>query len=175
MTQARLPARRREGHATISLQRRHLDDVTELDRVQTFRLSAPRPEVESACRRALRNVDWQELPTDTFKVEPPDFAGQDLIWLLGLIPLLRQRLARVGTRTRVAPPPSSGADAVVYGVWRQVVLVTITLRDWECLGTEVTIAGQGGPPGKAAAAVGDLRRSIEIQSGSLDPSRRPQP
>jgi hypothetical protein len=147
-----------------------------MDRVVTFRLPAARPEVESACRRALRSVDWQELPTDTFKIEPlPTITGNDVFVLLGLIPFVRRRLMRLLTVTRVAPTPSPAADAVVYGVRGRAVMVTISLRDREVIGTEVIIAGQGGLPGKAAAAVRDLRHSIEIQSGSVNSSRPSQP
>ena len=161
--------------------------MIESARDQTFRIPAPRPDIESACHRALRNVDWQELPTDTLKIESPGIAvggdagsglialvvGELLIGLLASIPFLRQRFARVRTRTLVAPTPPPGSDVVLYGVWGRVVMVTISLRDREGDGTEVTIAGQGGLAGKAAAVVWDLRHSIEIHSGLLNPSRRP--
>jgi hypothetical protein len=45
------------------------------NRRQTFVLAASRPDVESACRRALRNADWQELPTDAFTRQVPVFVG----------------------------------------------------------------------------------------------------
>ena len=155
-----------------------------MDRVETFRLLALRPEVESACRRALRNADWQELPTNTFKFVSPAYAGNSvlgelLMWLLESIPPSRRYLTRLRTHTWTAPTPSPDAHAVVYGVWRGfwrgVVMVTISLRDREGSGTEVTIAGKGGLPGAAAAAVRDLRHSIEIESGSVNPPRPSQP
>ncbi|HEX5825755.1 MAG TPA: hypothetical protein VFY18_14950 [Candidatus Limnocylindrales bacterium] len=150
-------------------------------RLQTFLLAAPRPDVESACRRALRNVDWLELPTDTFTIESPAFIGggggggsgptsvvvELLIGILELIPQVRQRLTRLRTITRHAPPPAPRSDAVINAIWGKVVMVTISLRDQGDSGTEVTIAGQGGLPGKAAAVVTDLHHSIAIQSGSL--------
>lgn len=143
--------------------------------VQTFRLAAPITDVESACRRALRNVDWQELPTDTFRIELPgvgsnSLMGELLIGLLEFIPAVRRFLR---TRTLHALRPSLRSESVIYGVWGNVVTVTISLREQGGFGTELTIAAQGGLPGKAAALVGDLRRSIEIQSGSLTPTRRP--
>jgi hypothetical protein len=50
-------------------------------------------------------------------------------------------------------------------------MVTISLHDQGGFGVEVTIAGEGGLPGKVAVCVRDLRRSIEIQTGSLTLSR----
>jgi hypothetical protein len=97
--------------------------------------------------------------------------GELLIWLLESIPWFRRRLERLRTHTRIAPPPSTGADSVMYGVWHEVVIVTISFRDKEGAGTELTIAGHGSLPRKVAAVVSDLRHSIEIQSGSLNPSR----
>ena len=148
-----------------------------MEPVQTFRLSQARADVEAACRRALRNVDWQELPSDKFEREVPapgqaNVLGEVTIWLIELIPPARRLFARARTITRHAPPPSRGSEAVIYAVWSQVVMVTISLRDVASFGTEVTIAGEGGMPGKAAAVVSDLRRSIEIQSGSLTTSPR---
>lgn len=52
-------------------------------------------------------------------------------------------------------------------------MVTISLREQALPWTEVTLAGEGGLPGKAADVVSELRRSIEIQSGSLGDSQRP--
>jgi len=40
--------------------------------IQTFSLATPRVDVEAACRRALRNVDWRELPTGTFELGGAD-------------------------------------------------------------------------------------------------------
>ena len=93
--------------------------------------------------------------------------------LIELIPPLRRLFARLQTRTLHAPPLSPRSQAAIYAVWGQVVMVTISLREHAGFGTEVTIAGQGGFPGKAATAVGELRHAIEIQSGSLTPSPRP--
>jgi hypothetical protein len=149
-----------------------------LEPLQTFRLSSAKADVEVACRRALRNVDWKELPTDKFEIEvaaagQANVLGELVIWFIELIPPARRLFARARTITHHAPPPSRGSEAVIYAVWSQVVMVTISLRDLAGSGTEVTIAGQGGMPGKAAAVVSDLRRSIEIQSGSLTTSPRP--
>jgi hypothetical protein len=145
--------------------------------IETFALAIPRVNVEAACRRALRNVDWQELPTGTLSSEVPipgnaDLLGDRLIGLIDLIPPLRRLFARLRTRTRRAPPPSAGSDAVIYAAWSQAVMVTISFRELALSSTEVTLAGEGGLPGKAAAVVSELRRSIEIQSGSLGDSQR---
>ena len=48
-------------------------------------------------------------------------------------------------------------------------MVTISLRDQGDSATEVTLEGEGGMVGVAAAAVTDLRQSIVIEPGSLDP------
>jgi hypothetical protein len=146
--------------------------------LQTFRLAAPTEDVEAACRRALRNVDWQELPTDTFRIDVPapgqgHVLGELLIGLIELLPLSRRLFSRLRTVTRHAPPASARSQAVIYAVWGRVVMVTISLRMLGNVGTELTIAGQGGLPGKAAAAVQELRHSIEVQSGSLTTSPRP--
>ena len=120
-------------------------------------------------------MDWQELPTDTFEIhvaahDGASVLGELLIGLSELIPPIRRLFARARTITRHAPPPSHTSEAVIYAVWGRTVMVTISLRELGGFGTEVTIAGQGGLPGKAAAAVvSDLRRSIEIESGSLAP------
>jgi hypothetical protein len=153
-------------------------DLLELEPLQTFRLPQARADVEAACRRALRNVDWQELPSDKFEREVPasghaNVLGELLIWLIEVIPPVRRLFARARTITRHAPPPSRGSEAVIYAVWSQVVMVTISLHELAGIGTAVTIAGQGGMQGKAAAIVSELRRSIEIQSGSLTTSLRP--
>ena len=95
--------------------------------------------------------------------------GELLMGLIELIPPFR----RLRTRTRHAPLPSPMSEAVIYGVWRNAVMVTISLREQGGSGTEVTMAGQGGLPAKAEALLWDLRHSIEIQSGSLTTSRRP--
>ena len=145
--------------------------------VQTFSLAIPRIEVEGACRRALRNVDWRELPAGSLSSEMPtpgsaDVLAELLIGLIESIPPFRRLFTRLRTRTRHAPPPSSGSDAVIYAAWGQAVMVTISLRELALSSTEVTLAGEGGLPGKAAAVVSELRRSIEIQSGSLGDSQR---
>jgi hypothetical protein len=145
--------------------------------IQTFSLAIPRSDVEAACRRALRNVDWQELPTGTLSLEVPtpgnaDVLAELLIGLIDLIPPFRRLFARLRTRTRHAPPPSRGSDAVIYAAWGRTVMVTISLRELGLSSTEVTLAGEGGLPGKAAAVLSELRRSIEIQSGSLGDSQR---
>jgi hypothetical protein len=145
---------------------------------QTFSLATPAVDVESACRRALRNVDWRELPTGTLSLEVPtpgnaDVLGELLIGLIEFIPPFRRLFARLRTRTRHAPPPSHGSDAVIYAAWGQAVMVTISLREQALSSTEVTLAGEGGLPGKAAVVVSELRHSIEIQSGSLGDSQRP--
>ena len=146
--------------------------------IQTFILETPSVDVEAACRRALRNVDWRELPTDTLRLEVPtpgqaDVLGELVIGLIEVIPPFRRLFTRLRTRTRHAPPPSRGSDAVIYGTWGQVVMVTISLRERALSLTEVTLAGEGGLPGKAAEVLSELRRSIEIQSGSLGDSQRP--
>jgi hypothetical protein len=146
--------------------------------IQTFSLATTRVEVEAACRRALRNVDWQELPTGSVSSEVPtpgnaDALAELLIGLIDLIPPFRRLFTRLRTRTRHAPPPSRGSDAVIYSAWGQTVMVTISLRELAVSATEVTLAGEGGLPGKAAAVLSELRRSIEIQSGSLGDSQRP--
>jgi hypothetical protein len=144
---------------------------------QTFSLATPAVDVEAACRRALRNVDWQELPTGTLRLEVPtpgqaDIFGDLLIGLIGSIPPFRPLFARLRTRTRRAPPPARGSDAVIYGAWGKAVIVTISLREQALSRTQVTLAGEGGLPGKAADVVSELRRSIEIQSGFLGDSQR---
>jgi hypothetical protein len=146
--------------------------------IQTFSLDTPSVDAEAACRRALRNVDWRELPTGTLSLEVPtpgsaDVLGDLLIWLMELIPPFRRLFARLRTRTRHAPLPSRGSDAVIYGAWGPAVMVTISLHERALSLTEVTLAGEGGLPGKAAAVVSELRRSIEIQSGSFGDSQRP--
>jgi hypothetical protein len=146
--------------------------------IQTFSLATPRVDVEAACRRALRNVDWLELPTGTLRSEVPtpgqaDVLGELLIGLIEVIPPFRRLFARLRTRTRQAPPPARGSDVVIYGAWGKVVMVTISLRELGFTRTEVTLAGEGGLPGKASAVLSELRRSIEIQSGSLGHSQRP--
>lgn len=146
--------------------------------IQTFSLATPIVDVEAACRRALRNVDWQELPMGTLSLEVPTPGNADvladlLIGLIESIPPFRRLFARLRTRTRHAPPPSPGNDTVIYAAWGQAVMVTISLREQAFSWTEVTLAGEGGLPGKAADVVSELRRSIEIQSGSLGGSQRP--
>jgi hypothetical protein len=145
--------------------------------IKTFALAIPRVDVEAACRRALRNVDWQELPTGTLSLEVPipgsaDVLAELLIGLIDSIPPFRRLFARLLTRTRHAPPSSPGSDAVIYAAWGRAVMVTISLRELALSSTEVTLAGEGGLPGKAAAVVSELRRSIEIHSGSLGDSQR---
>jgi hypothetical protein len=145
--------------------------------IETFILAYPRVAVEAACRRALRNVDWQELPTGTLSLEVPipgnaDVLGELLIALIESIPPFRRLFTRLRTRTSHAPPPSRGSDAVIYAAWGQAVMVTISLRELAPASTDVTLAGEGGLPGKAAVVVPELRRSIEIQSGSLGESQR---
>ena len=145
--------------------------------IQTFSLATPGVDVAAACRRALRNVDWRELPTGTLRSQVPtpgqgDVLGELLLGLIELIPPSRRLFARLRTRTRQAPPAARGSDVVIYGAWGQVVMVTISLRELELSRTEVTLAGEGGLPGKATAVLSELRRSIEIQSGSLGDSQR---
>jgi hypothetical protein len=101
-----------------------------------------------------------------------DVLAELLIGLIESIPPFLRLFTRLRTRTRHAPPPSSGSDAVIYAAWGQAVMVTISLRELALSSTEVTLAGEGGLPGKAAAVVSELRRSIEIQSGSLGDSQR---
>lgn len=148
------------------------------NRRQTFLLAASRPHVESACRRALRNVDWLELPTGTWtgpvRVQAGaagGLAGElivlTLIEILKRIPPLRQRLTRLITITLHAPTPAPGSASVIYAIWGNLVMVTISLRGQVDSATEVTIEGKGGLVGTAAAAVTDLRQSIAIESGSL--------
>jgi hypothetical protein len=153
--------------------RRYAPSVTV---IQAFSLAISRVDVEAACRRALRNVDWQELPTGTLSLEVPtpgsaDVLGDVVIGLIESIPPFRRLFTRLRTRTRHAPPPSRGSDAVIYAAWGQAVMVTISLRELALSSTEVTLAGKGGLPGKATAVLSELRRSIEIQSGYLGDSQ----
>ena len=106
----------------------------------------------------------------TLSLEVPTPGNADVladlpIGLIASIPPVRRLFARLRTRRRYAPPSSPGSDAVIYAVWGQAVMVTISLREQGHSSTEVTLAGEGGLPGKAAAVISELRRSIEIQSG----------
>jgi len=140
--------------------------------IQTFSLATPWVTVEAACRRALGNVYWRELPSPTLTLDAPtpgqaDMLGDTLLGLMESIPPFRRLSARMRTITRHAPPPPRGSDAVIYGAWCQAVIVTISLRERTSSRTDVTLAGDGGLPGKAATVLSELRRSIEIQSGSI--------
>ena len=89
-----------------------------------------------------------------------DVLGESLIALIELIPPLRRLFARLRTRTRHAPPPSRGSDAVIYAAWGQVVMVTISLREQALSWTEATLAGEGGLAGQG--------RGRRIRAPSLD-------
>ena len=91
--------------------------------------------------------------------------GELLMTLVESIPPFRRAIARLRTPTLHAAPPSHPNDVVIYAVWGKIVIVTISLGEVAGPSTEITIDGRGGLPGKAAAAVSDLRRSIEIHTG----------
>jgi len=144
--------------------------------VEQFRLPASLAECEEACHRALRSVDWQELPTDTLEVKAPMVYDQSdagcLISLLEVVPAFRRRLDRVRTLTFHAPAGPPGSQAEIAASWRGgQVMVRISLRERAGFGTEMTISGSGATG--VSSAVRELRRSIEIQAGSLTPYRPP--
>jgi hypothetical protein len=101
-----------------------------------------------------------------------------LLLLVEVVPPVR----RLRTRTIRAPAAPLGSQADICASWGlvtnyQQITVRISFRDRGIFGTEVTISWEGGGLGQARvvrSAVRELRRSIEIQSGSLTPYRPPE-
>jgi hypothetical protein len=137
-----------------------------------FRLQLSISDGEGACHRALRSPDWEERASDLLEVEstPDGMAGVALLYLL---------LERAGYRDHPmlraqAPVGPAGADAQIIGVWTHRVIVRISLQGSGSAATDMTISGSGLPglsDAMVRSAIGDIRRSIEIQSGSLTPYR----
>ena len=143
--------------------------------VEQFSLALSLAECGEACHRALRSEDWQELPTDTLAVKVPIHDQSDagcLIALLEMVPAFRRRMDRVRTLTFHAPAGPPGSQAEIAASWRGGGdMVRISLRERAGFGTETTISGSGATG--VSSAVRELRRSIEIQAGSLTPYRPP--
>ena len=122
-------------------------------------------EAEAGIRRALRSVDWEELPSDRYEYDVPLTGGgrrkEGSSFLLEAIPFTRRWLRRALKRSIQAPPRRFKSDDELFGRHRGSV-VRISLVDRAAFGTEVTIVDGKSP-------IGELRRSIEIQGGSLTP------
>jgi len=145
---------------------------THVATVEGFRLSIGGIEAESACHRALRSADWTEQAADRFEVPNylPGSEGEATAKFLDRI--TRGLSRRYTTRSASAPDGPTGADAEINAVWSARVIVRISLRERSSDATEVTLSGSGLPGlGHAMlrSALDDLRRSIEIQSGSTTP------
>jgi hypothetical protein len=144
--------------------------------VDSFRLSMGTGDAEAACHHALRSPDWSESATAEAEI-PLTAAGSDqeaVAWLID--ELSGGRSDRWTTRSARVPEGPPGADARVYGVWQARVVIGISLHEDGSDGTRLTLTGAGLPGVGAAmvrSAMGELRRSIDIQSGSLTPHRPP--
>lgn len=152
--------------------------------VVRFRVPLDVDAAVEACRRAFRNVDWQQQTADTLTIPLPSggvWWGEEPGLLSGV--MLGSAVSHVTDRLlRRVPPPSTRAPdgppvvaAELYGAWREVVVVRVSLIDAGAFGTDVVISGSDvaniGLKGRVRDAVGELRRSIEIQSGVLTPGR----
>ena len=96
-----------------------------------------------------------------------------LIGLLEMVPAFRRlmdRLQTVALHAPAGPPRSQAAIAASYGGGR--VMVRISLSERAGFGTEMTISGLGATG--VSSDMRELRRSIEIQAGSLTPYRPPR-
>ena len=147
--------------------------------VEKFRVSTSTSETADACHRALRSLEWNEQSSDQFAVDLLDH--QDIYtavvarWLRKHIPILRSVLDRYTIRSARAPEGPPRADAEISAVLGQRFIVRISLREHGGFGTDMTISGSDLAAVRwtspLRSAVGELRRSIEVQSGSLTPYR----
>jgi hypothetical protein len=156
--------------------------------VEEFHLPVSTDATESACHRALRSPDWDEQASATLTVEVPVSAGQPTpsgadvvvgiaIALLERVRFTRRHWQRATTLAAEAPAGPADASAEIYAVWTSRVVVRISLREAGVHGADVTISGaglRGIPVAVVRSAIRELRRSIEIQSGSLTPYQPPQ-
>jgi hypothetical protein len=148
---------------------------------EEFRLQVGLTESEAACHRALRSLDWEEQASDRLEVPLHVSDGGSLVFaailiVLELVPITRRFMRRSLTQSARAPEGPVRADAEIYGVWRALVVVRIALAERGTVGTDVTISGSAVRPvtdGTTRSAIRELRRSIEIQSGSLTPYQPP--
>jgi hypothetical protein len=149
--------------------------------VEEFRLSTSTRETVYACHRALRSLEWNEQSSDRLVVRLLEYQDRDLAavadWLHKHIPIARPVIDRYAIRTVRAPEGPPRADAEINAVLgRQAFIVRISLREHGGFGTDVTISGSdlGSPwTGPLRSAIGKLRGSLEVQSGSPAPSRPP--
>ena len=156
--------------------------------VETFRLELHAGEAQAACRRALETSGRREVPCDGFAVRLPISTGGAGLGEALVLPLLRmipfaRRLLDEGLTVRLRSPGapirsdyeicavlgSLGTEFGYLGIALRTVRVRISLRDAGAFGTDLTLRGSGTIPRTVRSAVGGLRRSIEIQAGSLHP------
>jgi len=142
------------------------------DQIDKFQLRVGRRECEEACHRALRSVDWTVLASDLFE-GPLAMPGSEQEAALGFLDrVTRGRFRRYVTRSGRAPAGPPGAGVEICAVWSARVVVRVSLQDRGLAATDLTISGSGLPGTTDAmvrSAIGELRRSIEIQSGTTTP------
>ena len=149
--------------------------------VEEFRLPLGRTASEEACRRALRSPGWQEHSTDLLEFEVSVPGSSSLIVEAALValyvmPFTRRVFRRATTLSARAPVGPADNDGEILAVWERRLIARISLRERGTLGTDVTISGAtlgARTDDGARSAIPELRRSIEIQSGSLTPYRSP--
>lgn len=142
-------------------------------------MSTSTSETADACHRALRSLEWNEQSSDQMVVDVLDFQDTDTAvvagWLRKHIPIVRSVIHRYTIRSARAPEGPPRADAEISAVLGQRFIVRISLREHGGFGTDMTISGSDlgavGRTGRLRSAIRELRRSIEVQSGSLTPYR----
>ncbi|MEP6639117.1 MAG: hypothetical protein ABJC39_07185 [Chloroflexota bacterium] len=148
--------------------------------VEQFRVSADRTETEAACLRALRAPGWEVQASDRVEFQVPVGHLSDNLLVVAIqaileeLPPTRRLLHRLTTLSSTAPAPQAGADSTFTVAWQGIVAARVSLREVGAWGTDVTISSSAhARDGNIRSAIRDLRRSIEIDSGSLHPYQTP--
>jgi hypothetical protein len=142
--------------------------------VEQFQLPLSVSESEEACHLALRWSDWEEQASDRVEYRVP-FVGDDELYVSALlrIPVVRRYVKRLTTPSAQAPEGPPRVDAEIRAVRGRNTVARISLQERGAFGTNVTISGAtlgGGETNRRVrGAILELRRSIEVQSGSLTP------
>jgi hypothetical protein len=149
--------------------------------VEQFSLTVGLSESDAACRRALRRPGWQEQPPGATSPrahgDESSFAAFRRAIGFGLAAAVSAHdppeIQALATRMLALPDPSPGASATIEAKLGAIAGLRISLRErWAA--TEVTLAAavpSAQSVGRVRMELRELRRSIEIQSGSTRPSR----